>query len=238
MRRLLCCFCAAFGFSTAAAQNTGGVIAPGVAGGHRAVQYRMAFAPGEGGTPDGLAQRLHYEQSLDGDRMARLVVQTATIEGRGTEFAFVQGELLWELSDDADAWKRGLRFDLRLRDNGGPHHIGLNFANQWALTERLSARLVGLTALQLGEGRSDGIALSSRAQLAYRLDGGLVLGVESYDIYGSTSRLRAFDRADHQVGPFVSANLGEGWQLVGGALFGVSGAARDTDLRVWFGRSF
>ena len=44
------------------AQNTGAVFGPGVTEGHSSAQYRATFDPDS----DGFAQRIHYQQSLNG----------------------------------------------------------------------------------------------------------------------------------------------------------------------------
>lgn len=238
MRRLLCGLSACLASGTAAAQNTSGVTGPVVNAGHRAAEYRLAFAPGEGGAPDAYAHRFHYEQALDGHRMARLVLQTNDTQGQGAEFSYLQGQFFWELSSDEDAWKRAFRFDARLTGGGGPHELRVSFANQWALTDRLSARLMALAGVEAGDGRKDGITLASRAWLAYDLDPDVTIGVETLNPYGSTSDLSRFGVSNHQAGPFVSAGLGQDWAVAGRVLFGLSDAAPDTDFRFELERRF
>ena len=96
------------------AQNTGGVFPTQVNEGHRSLQYRAAINPDNAQDEFGFAQRLHYQQAINGDLMWRVVGQTQKTESSDFDFAFLQAELFWELSDDQDQHKTGLRFDARL----------------------------------------------------------------------------------------------------------------------------
>lgn len=223
----------------AAAQNTGGVFGPVVNPDERSVQYRLAYVPEEDGAGHRYAHRLHGQLALDSRRMARLVVQGGDRGGPdGLEFEFVQAELFWELSDEqATEWNSGLRFDARISGRGRPDQLGLNWTNQFRITDRFFARAIALSAVQLGDNAADGVLLSARGSLNYKLGQGYSVALESYNSLGSSEDFGLKDRSQ-QAGPSVSGSLDGGWGWTAGALFGLGDAAPDTDFRVRLGRRF
>lgn len=80
------------------AQNTAGVFGPIVKEGHASAEYRVTFDP----ESDGLAQRIHYQQSINGDFMWRAVYGTRKTPDSDFDPDFFQTELYWELSEDED----------------------------------------------------------------------------------------------------------------------------------------
>ena len=70
----------------AMAQNTGGVFPPDVNEGHKSAQYRIAANLDN----DRFAQRLHYQQAIDGDLMWRIVGQTRETATSDFDFDYVQ----------------------------------------------------------------------------------------------------------------------------------------------------
>lgn len=91
-------------------------VAQNIKEGHKSAQYRIAINPDNALGETGFAQRLHYQQSLNGDMMWRVIGQTKKTSDSDFDLDFLQAELFWELSDDNDQHKTGLRFDARLRD--------------------------------------------------------------------------------------------------------------------------
>jgi len=132
-----------FSSVTAAAQNTGGVFPPSVDEGHKSLQYRSAYNLEN----DNFAQRLHYQQAINGDFMWRIVGQTRETESSDFDFDFLQAELFWELSPEDTDYRHGVRFDARLRDDNRPHQVGRKlrqygrFHNQQNGANRRSIRL-------------------------------------------------------------------------------------------------
>ena len=222
----------------AAAQNTGGVFPPMVNDGHKSAQYRIAINPDNAAGETGFAQRLHYQQSLNGDMMWRIVGQTRKTADSDFDFDFLQAELFWELSDDDDQHKTGLRFDARLRDENRAEQLGLNWSNQFNFENGWSARALVLTAVQIGDNAADGVSLQTRGQIARKLESGASLGVDMFNSYGRTGNIGSFDEQSHTIGPFVSTPIGNGLSIYAGPLFGISEAAPDLEARLWLTRGF
>ena len=225
---------ALFATPMAAAQNTGGIFSPVVNDDHRSAQYRVTYNP----DTEGLAQRAHYQQSINGDLMWRGLVSARKTSDSDVDFDFVQAELFWELSDDDDRWKRGLRFDARIRDDDRPGLLGMHWTNQFPVTDNWNARFVALSAIDVGDDARDGVFLQTRGNVFTRLDTGQTVGVEVFNSYGSTDDFRDFEEQTHQIGPFASFPVAEDWSLFTGALLGLTDASADAELRLWVVRGF
>jgi len=242
MKRLVTFIGAVFsvGFLTAPAmaQNTGGVFLPMVNEGHRSIQYRAAINPDNAAGEFGFAQRLHYQQAINGDFMWRILGQTRKTDSSDVDWDFLQAELFWELSDDEDQHKTGFRFDARLRDEGRAEQLGLNWMNQFNFEDGWRARALVLTSVQLGSNAADGVNLQTRGQIARTLDSGYTLGLDMFNNYGRTGNFGSFEEQSHTIGPFVAAPIGNGVSFYAGPLFGISRAAPDVEARLWLTKGF
>ena len=218
----------------AEAQNTGGIFPPIVNEGHKSAQYRLTYDP----DTEGLSQRLHYQQAINGDLMWRGLVSARKTTGSDVDFDFIQAELFWEISDDDDTWKTGLRFDGRIRDDDRPGLIGVHWTNQFPVSENWNGRFVALSAFDVGDDAREGVFVQTRGNLFTRLETGQTVGVELFNSYGSTEDIRDFEDQSHQVGPFASFPVSQDWSLFTGALFGLTDASADAELRLWVTRGF
>ena len=234
MRTLLFGAAVAVTLPTATAQNTGGIFPPMVNEGHKSAQYRVTYNP----DTEGLSQRLHYQQAINGDLMWRGLVSARKTGESDVDFDFIQAELFWELSDDDDAWKTGLRFDARIRDDDRPGLVGVHWTNQFPVTDNWYGRFVALSAVDIGDDARDGIFLQTRGNLFTRLETGQTIGVELFNSYGSTDNFLDLDKQGHQIGPFASFPVNEDWSLFTGALFGLTDASANAELRFWITRGF
>ena len=242
MRRFLTLSAAAlaaiFIAPNAMAQNTGGVFPIQVNEGHRSLQYRAAIDPDNAQDEFGFAQRLHYQQAINGDFMWRIVGQTQKTESSDFDFSFLQAELFWEMSDDEDQHKTGLRFDARLTDGDRAEQLGVNWVNQFNFDNGWHARALVLSSVQIGDTAADGINLQTRARVGKKLENGPLIGVEMYNNYGRTSDFGSFDEQSHTIGPFISTPIGNKVSLFAGPLFGFSSAAPDVEARLWLTKGF
>lgn len=221
-----------FSSQTALAQNTGGVFPPTVNDGHKSLQYRITLSDN-----DKSAQRIHYQEAINDDFMWRVVGQVKS-QGNDTGFDYLQAELFWDFSNKGDDWAQGVRFDFRVRDEDRPSQFGLNWMHQIKLSDRLTARALALSTVQFGDNAADGIALQSRGNLIYKATDKVNVGAELYNSYGSTDRLQSFKNSQQQFGPFVTFPLRKNTSLYVNALFGLSKATPDTDIRLWVTQGF
>lgn len=234
-RACLCCVLLLFAV-TSRAQNTGAVFSPVVTAGHKSIQYRAAVDPDNQLGKTGFAQRLHYQQSIDGDLMWRVIGQTRKTRDSDVDFDFVQAELFWDMSEDGQNYRTGMRFDVRVRDGDRPDQLGVNWMNQFHYNNGWSARALLLGAVEVGSNSADGVNVQTRWQLAKRLEGDRSLGVEMFNNYGNTDDIGSFDEQSHTVGPIYSMPLNTDWAVFTGVLWGLSNSAPDTELRVWLTR--
>jgi hypothetical protein len=222
----------------AMAQNVGGVFPSMVNEDHKSLQYRIAINPDNAQDEFGYAQRLHYQQSLNGDLMWRVVGQSKKTNASDFDFDFIGAELFWELSDDTDKHKTGLRFDARLRDDNRSEVFGLHWMNQFNLSDGWQVRALVMSFVQSGDNAADGVNLQTRGQVAKKLESGQTVGVELYNNYGNTGNIGGFKDQSHTIGPFISTPVADGVSLFAGPLFGLSEASPDLEARLWLTKSF
>lgn len=224
---ILACAHLLIGAPKATAQNTGGVPSPIVNAGHSAAQYRATYAPDS----EGLEQRVHFESALDGSRMLRVIAATRKTSDGNVDFDYVEGELFWQVSDDAAFWQTGFRFDGRIRSDGRPGGVGVNWLNQWKLANGLKTRFAVIASSNVGNNSTDDIFLKTRGAVMKTLDGGTSLGVEVYNSYGTTSQINKLDDQSHTIGPALVVPAGNGFSIYTGAQFGVTKTSENTALR-------
>lgn len=215
------------------AQNTGGVFPPGFGDDHQSAQYRITLNTDN----DRFNQRAHFQKSIDSKRLWRVVVQTRETDSSDFDFDFIQAELFWEFSDSSDSYRSGIRFDARLRDDNRAGQAGVNWAHQWKFDDGWRARLIALSALQIGDNKVDGISLSPRAQIAKTLESGPTLGVEYFGSFGNTEDI-TFGKARQTIGPFISSKIASKTTIMGGAQFGFTDVSPDAELRLWLTQNF
>ncbi len=223
------------------AQTTAGVFGPNISQGDRSAQFRIAMSPSQANGDDQWEARIHYQQAFSDRLRGRIVLQGSDRETGEFEPNFIQAELQWQLkkAGTESVWASALRIDTRVVEkDDGPHRLGLNWTNQWALNEKWQANNVILTALEIGPDAQEGVILEVRNGLKYRLDSGMKIGVESFSALGRSDNLGNFNTQNHRLGPVVSGKLTADTSFLAGALFGVSDPARDADLRLWLTRRF
>ena len=219
---------------TVMAQNTGGILGPVVNAGQRSFQYRSAFDPNDDSTDEvGFAQRLHYQQSVSGSVMLRLVAQQRKTAASDFDFDFVQGELTYQISPDDKFYQTGLRFDVRIRDQGRANQLGVNWTNQWNLSNDWNIRAILLSAINVTNDTGEGVFLQVRSHAAKLLSSGKSVGVETFNTFGTTTNFGSFNSQSHTIGPFLTVPLAHKFSVFAGALYGVSEAAPDAEVRLW-----
>ncbi|MEM6640879.1 MAG: hypothetical protein AAF610_13365 [Pseudomonadota bacterium] len=138
-----------------------------------------------------------------------------------------------QLTPDGSRFSRGARFDLRVRDEGRPATVAAHYMTEYAFSDKWSGRLVGLTFLDIGSGARDGIQLETRANLTYRHASWGNFGIESFNRYGSTSKIPDVDKQGHQIGPFWMRRFDNGVMVFAGALYGLTDSTNDREYRLW-----
>ena len=227
MRILFFVFSVSTLFATATyAQNTGGIFPPMVDEGHASIQYRLTYDT----SGKNAAQRIHYQQAINDDLMWRIVLQTKHPSLFTADFHYLQGELFWEFSPKASPLLTGVRFDARVQGSGAPFKLGLHWTNQLRLLDRLHLRGIAFSTYDVG---SKEIGLQTRGSVFYNLQQGPTLGVEFYNAFGTTGRLKPLAEQSHQIGPFAFVPLSPSWNLFVGLLAGLTPGSAELELRSW-----
>ncbi|GAB5458729.1 MAG: hypothetical protein Hens3KO_17590 [Henriciella sp.] len=216
------------------AQNTSGVFGPVIDEGDRAWEYRASYD----GESEELNQRIHYQQALNGDLRWRLIGQVRETADSDFDPDYVRAELVWQVTPDEQKYQSGFRFEGRYRFEDRPGDITVHWANQWKHIEDWTLRFIIGVTQQIGNDPADGLLIQTRAGAYTSLENGPNLGVELFSQYGSTSDWLSGDEQEHQLGPFAVWKVTDEWSLYTGALFGVTEATPDTNLRLRVTRGF
>lgn len=218
--------------SVALGQNVAGVFPPGFGPDHQSAQYRVAFEP----DLDLTAHRVHFQKSIDRERMWRILGVARETDGRNLDVDAIAAELFWTVTEAGDPWQHGVRFDAIWRSEGRPQSLAVNWSSQYSGIDGWRFRGNLLSSVQVGSGKQSGLFLQSRAQVMYALDQNRSIGIEHYGVYGSSADLRDFKEQGHQLGPYIDLPLAENWRLMGSVLFGLTDATQDANFKLWITR--
>ncbi|MEQ8935044.1 MAG: transporter [Amphiplicatus sp.] len=224
----------------AAAQSTSAVSSPKIEPGEREFGYRLAFAVEDGGAPSAFAHRFHYQQAVTDNLRLRLVGSFRDRADAALDFTSIAVEARWQLIEsEAHGWDGGLIFHLTVpASTGRPERFRLGFPASKDITPRWQARAVIFTGFEIGDGARPGALLEARAETTYKLANGLRVGPQLFSDFNTTAKTGSFDEQSHQLGFVVKGALTERLSYDAGALFGVSEAASDANLRLFLSYKF
>jgi len=214
------------------AQNTSNVFSADVRPGSQAAEWRFAYDP----DGDRYATRLHYQYGFNEALRMRLIFTGSGADGRALELRYVRWETQWQFLEDQDhGWDSALRFEVQVAEGDNlPSRLRLAWSSKWDLSQTLQYRFVLLGGRQVGAQSDSGILLETRMRLAYALSKSTKLSFDLYSDLNSVDDVGSFDEQEHQFGPLFQWDLGSGFDLNLGVLFGISEAAHDTQYRVHF----
>lgn len=220
------------------AQNTSSVSGPAVSAGEREIEYRFGWIPENDGASDRFRHRVDYGQSL-GERTAfKLFANVSNRPGEALSLDNINAEYKIELTPEAsDVWQSAVRLDVRLTDGTAPERAGLNWLNQWQLTETVRARGQLIATRQFGSNAASDVSFELRTSLIWDLRDGYSLSLLSFQPLG-THRNFGLSTSEKQLGPTLSGPLPNGLRWTAGTLFGLSDEAPSHDLRFWLSKDF
>lgn len=223
--------------ASVSALNTTSVFSPDVRAGSQLAEYRLSAVPQSGG--DAIAHRLHFQRAWSEDWRWRLIGLLSDSGADDLEYRYMRLELQNQfLSDDVGAWDAAVRYEFQIADNDDrPSQVRVAFTAKRDLNAHWQIRGNFLTGREFGAESGDGFLLETRAQVTRAL-GDYRLGIESFNDFNDTQDTGNFDEQQHQLGPVLKGKIGKRGKFLFSTLFGVSGAADDTDIRLHLIRSF
>lgn len=224
----------------ACAQNTSGVSSPVVTEGDTSFGYRVAFAPAHDGHEDAFAHRLHFQHALTDSLRLRLVGSMRHRTDRPLDFSTIGAEARWQVVEsERHGWDGGLIFQLAIPASAGnPDRFKVGLPVLVDVTARWRAQAVFYTGFEFGDMARDGALMEFRTETTYEILDGVRVGPQYFADFNTTAAPGAFDDQDHQLGFVVKGDLSNRLSYETGALFGLSGAASDADLRLFLNYAF
>lgn len=216
------------------AQNTGGVFGPVIDEGDSGWEYRGSYNPDDGD----YNQRLHYQRAINGALRWRVTGQLRSTDESDFDLDYVRGELVWQVTPDAQTYQSGFRFDGRYRFEDRPGDVTVHWTNQWKHIEDWTLRFIISATRQVGNDPADGILIQARSSATTSITDGPKLGLEWFGEFGSTEAWLDLDEQEHQIGPVAVWGLNEDWSLYTGALFGATDVSPDSELRLRVTRAY
>jgi hypothetical protein len=222
--------------SPALAQSTSGVSGADVKAGDDSFEYRFSASPEDDGKEEGFNHRFHYQHAFDGSWRGRLIVSQGK---RGAEALTTQSvsiEILKQFleSENTGGWDSAIRVDgLIPTEDGRPGRARIAWLNGVELDDHLDVRANIYFGREFGNLAKDGVSVETREELTYKLDSGIKIGAQMLNGYGTTAHFGSFDSQKHQLGPVIKGNVGKHVKYELGALFGLSRAASDADVRLF-----
>jgi hypothetical protein len=226
------CTVAAVTVSSASWGNTAGIFPPVVNEGHRSMQYRITTDPDSGAW----GSRLHYEQSLSGNLMLRGIIHGSENSFGQSRLDYAQAELFWDLGDDSDKLRHGLRFDARMQGRSKPSSFSINYGALYQLSETWQARLAILNTHAFGTGADRDVTVQARVFVGYRATPTVSLNVEYYSQLGELKHFASWSEQRHQFGPSFKWRVDSEWTVYGGTLSSLNNRSPDTVYRLWLTR--
>jgi hypothetical protein len=221
------------------ASNTSGVHGPGVKGGDKSMQLRLALSPGdEDGQDDYWGYRLHYQQAFNDKVRGRIILQYR--DRNEFLYEYIRAELLYNFKKKQQngMWASGVRFEIRQRRSDNPEQFAVSWTNQWDLTNGIRVRGIISSSWQFGSDKaSSNTEIETRASVSKKLDNGLRVGVEMFNDLGRLSDVGSFNDQGHQIGPMIGGTIGD-IKYEFRYLAGVSDGARDHNFGLRFNKSF
>ena len=218
------------------AQNTALVFSPEVIAGEGIVDFRMGYDPHE----DRWAYRNHIQYGFsDSFNLRGLTLHTIDSSGRW-DFRFFRIEGLWQfLEDEKAGWDSALRFELEIAEGDDlPSKVRVAWSGMYDIDHNWQIRGNFLTGYEIGPASDSGALFEVRAQVSRRLTDTSRLALDYFGNMNNTEAFGNWESQRHQLGPTLNARLGKTVRVIGGALFGISRTAVNTEYRVVLMRTF
>ena len=213
------------------AQGTGTVASPVIKPGS---SVSLAAARAFEADTEGFAHRMDYRRTIaDGWRLgAILFFNDGGGDYRYRRFA---AEAMYQSASSETGWNSAIQVRGQVADgNDGPGRVRVAWLNRGRPVNGPELRLIGLASQEVGDDRSDGVALATRGEATWRLSPDLRAGAQVFNRYNTTEAFGSFKTQRHSIGGGVKGTLSEQLSFRANVLGGVSEAAPDFEVRVRF----
>ena len=212
------------------AQNTALVFGPEVIAGEGIFDFRMGYDPDE----DRWVYRNHVQYGFsDSFSLRGLTLHTIDSSDRW-DFRFFRIEGLWQfLEDEKAGWDSALRFDLEIAEGDNlPNRVRLAWSGMYDIDQYWQIRGNFFTGYEIGPASDPGALFEIRAQASRRLTHTARLTLDYFGNMNNTEAFGNWESQRHQLGPTLIVRLSKNIRVIGGALFGISQTAADSEYRV------
>jgi len=223
----------AFIAPAAHAQNISGVSGADVKPGDNTFEYRAGFSPANDGREEGFAHRFSFQHAFDDRWRARVILLQSERGGAALKTRSISVEVMNQFveSENSGGWDSAIRVDgLIPAEHNRPGHVRAAWINGFDLGDDWAARANVYVGKEIGDLAKDGLTLATREEITYAYHG-VKIGAQLFDKYNTTAHIGSFDSQTHQIGPVLKGKLSKHLKYETSALFGLSAAASDVDLR-------
>ncbi|MEM7492474.1 MAG: hypothetical protein AAF296_03775 [Pseudomonadota bacterium] len=218
-------------YGSAVGQGTGTVASPVIKPGS---SVSLAAAVAFEDDAEGFAHRMDYRRSVsDHWRVGAILF----FNDRGGEYRYRRfaAEAMYQFASSETGWNSAVQVRARVADgNDGPGRVRFAWLNRWRLENGPELRLIGLASQEIGDGRSDGIALETRGEATWQFGSDVRAGAQVFNRYNTTEAFGSFATQRHSIGGVVKGALSETLSYRVNVLGGVSKATPDFEVRARF----
>lgn len=221
--------------ANALAQDVNGVPNADVRPGYSSISYRVGYSLMGDERPSTLAQQISFQRNF-GERWS--FSGAANFGKRGDEpmeFKAFQSIVQWQFADRKTAGGDGsLLVIARHPDQGnGPGRVAVVIAGKWKVREDWEIRANAATSVDYGENARDGLGVGARTEATRRIGTVGRFGVQTGHGFNTTRHFGSFQEQSHQAGLVAKGVLLHSVMVTGTALFGVTKAAPDAELKLF-----
>jgi hypothetical protein len=221
---------------SALAQSTSAVSGSEVTAGEHLVDYRIAYSPENDGKDEGYVHRFHYQYGFSDDWRGRVLLTLGKSGAEPVKPRVASLEILRQIVErrGKTGWDSAIRLDgnIPLID-GLPGRARIAWHNQYRFENKVELRSVVLVGREFGDLAAGGVSIETREEATYKLKSGVRVGAQMFNNFGTSAHFDEFDEQRHQIGPVVKGAIGKHLRFEASAIFGLSKAASDADIRLF-----
>lgn len=216
-------------YGSAAGQGTGTVASPVIKPGS---SISLAAAAAFEDDAEGFAHRMDYRRSVS-DRWRVGAILFFNDRGGDYRYRRLAAEAMYQFASSETGWNSAIQIRARVADgNDGPGRVRVAWLNRWRTVNGPELRLIGLASQEVGDGRSDGLALETRGEATWRFGSDVRAGAQVFNRYNTTEAFGSFATQRHSIGGVVKGSISEKLSYRVNVLGGLSKAAPDVEVRL------